>query len=91
MTPRAALLAAVARRAAVVVTVPSPLPEGDTVAAFVVPRPGRYEVWLGGSFVRRLTATVDGVRTGSSHEQLNEAGELDSAGDGRASGPARTG
>jgi hypothetical protein len=32
-------------------------------------------VWVGGSFFRRLDAYVDGVRTASSYEQLNEAGE----------------
>ena len=55
--------------------VPSPLPEGDTLTRFTVPAPGRYEVWLGGSFIRRLQVYVDGARVASWHEQLNEAGQ----------------
>ena len=71
---RGGLLAAVARPSPLVVTVPSPLPDGQTRAAFVVTNPGRYEVWLGGSFVRRLTAAVDAKSIGSSREVINEAG-----------------
>ena len=68
------LLAAVARPAPSVAGVPSPLPTGDTTAAFVVSTPGVYQVWLAGSFARRVVAHVDGVRVGSSHEVINEAG-----------------
>ena len=71
---RGGLLAAVARPSPLVVTVPSPLPDGQTQAAFVVTNPGRYELWLGGSFVRRLTAAVDAKSIGSSREVINEAG-----------------
>jgi hypothetical protein len=74
-TPRNGLLAAVSRPTPQVLSVPSPLPVGDTQAAFVLTAPGRYQVWLGGSFFRRVVSTVDGVKTGSSYEQLNEAGE----------------
>ena len=68
------LLAAVPRPDPSVAGVPSPLPTGDTTAAFVVSTPGVYQVWLGGSFVRRVIAYVDRVRVGSSHEVINEAG-----------------
>jgi hypothetical protein len=74
-TPRNGVLAAVARPAPQVLSVPSPLPAGDTQAAFILTSPGRYQVWLGGSFFRRVVSTVDGAKTGSSYEQLNEAGE----------------
>jgi hypothetical protein len=69
------LLAAVARPAPTVMTVPSPLPPRDTNGAFAVAEPGPYRVWLGGSFVRRLRTSVDGVSLGSMHEVLNEAGD----------------
>ena len=69
------LLAAVARPTPVVQAIPSPLPVGDTQLAFVVTNPGPYEVWIGGSFTRRLTTSVDGVTIGSAHEVLNGAGD----------------
>jgi hypothetical protein len=69
------LVAAVPRTAPSVATVTSPLLTGDNPAAFVITTPGVYRLWLGGSFVRRVTAYVDGVRIGSSHEVLNEDGE----------------
>jgi hypothetical protein len=72
---RRGVMAAVARSSPSVIAVPSPLPPGDTDGAFVVTTPGRYELWLGGSFFRKVTAYVDGVQISSSHEQLNEAGE----------------
>jgi hypothetical protein len=71
---RRGLLAAVSRPSPSVMTVPSPLPNGITQSAFVVTTPGLYRVWLGGSFVRRLTTAVDGRTIGSSREVLNEAG-----------------
>jgi hypothetical protein len=66
------LLAAVARPAPSVEAVPSPLPVGDTSHAFTIARPGRYRVWLSGSFTRRLITSVDGVRIGSATGVLNE-------------------
>jgi hypothetical protein len=68
------VLAAVPRPSPTVLTVPSPLPTGSTTLAFVVTVPGRYEVYLGGSFARHLTTYVDGQRIGSSGEELNSAG-----------------
>jgi hypothetical protein len=68
------LLAAVARPSPVAVTVPAALPERDTTMPFVTASPGRYEVWLGGSFVRRLRTSVDGRSIGSARGVLNEAG-----------------
>ena len=69
------LLAAVRRPDPRVAGVPSPLPTGETTAGFVIGTPGVYQVWLGGSFARRVIAYVDGVRVGSSHEVINESGE----------------
>jgi hypothetical protein len=69
------LLAAVSRASPSVMTVPSPLPNGLTQTAFVVTTPGLYRLWLGGSFVRRVTTAVDGRTIGSSREVLNEAGD----------------
>jgi hypothetical protein len=74
-TPRSGLLVAASAERPQVMSVPSPLPEGDTAASFVAPAAGRYQVWLGGSFFRRLRARVDSVQTGSSYEMLNEGGE----------------
>jgi hypothetical protein len=77
----AGLLAAASRPPAMASTIPSPLPNGDTTVAFVVTTPGRYEVWLGGSFTKRLTTSVDGIQIGSTHEVLNEAGDYTPLGD----------
>jgi hypothetical protein len=38
-----------------------------------VPTGGRYDLWLGGSFRRTLTATVDGRAVGSVSDQLNNS------------------
>lgn len=72
---RGGLLAAVARPAPIVETVRSPLPDGDTTVTLATSTPGRYRVWLGGSFSRRLRTSVDGVRVGSSTAVLNESGQ----------------
>ncbi|HEU4942613.1 MAG TPA: hypothetical protein VFT18_05060, partial [Gaiellaceae bacterium] len=45
-----------------------------------VPRSGRYELWLGGSFRGRLAASVDGRRIGSDRHRLNYAGQYVSLG-----------
>jgi hypothetical protein len=74
-TPPGGLLSAATAERPDVISVPSPLPEGDTVASFVAPAAGRYQVWLGGSFFRRLRVRLGPVQTASVHEQLNEAGE----------------
>jgi len=37
--------------------------------------PGRYEIWIGGSFVGRLTASVDGRGVGSARHQLEWSGQ----------------
>ena len=70
----AGLLAAVARPAPAVISVSSPLRSGHTTARFATTHAGLYEVWLGGSFSRRLTTSLDGVTIGSSREVLNEPG-----------------
>jgi hypothetical protein len=74
-TPSNGLLAASALGSPRVISVPSPLPDGNTHASFVVTAPGTYEVWLAGSFFRRLQTSVDRSPAASSYEQLNEAGE----------------
>ncbi len=74
-TPPGGLLAAATAERPDVISVPSPLPEGDTVASFVAPAAGRYQVWLGGSFFRRLRVRLGSLQTASVHEQLNEGGE----------------
>jgi hypothetical protein len=87
-TPPGGLLAAASAERPQVMSVPSPLPVGDTTASFVAPAAGRYQVWLGGSFFRRLRVQLDSVQTASSHQQLNEAGEWTPLGSA-ALGPGR--
>ncbi len=41
-----------------------------------VPNPGRYDVWLGGSFRRTATALADGRRVGSVTHLLNNDGQF---------------
>ncbi len=40
-----------------------------------VARGGRYELWLGGSFRRTVTAAVDGHEVGSASDELNTSGQ----------------
>ncbi len=87
-TPPGGLIVAASGERPQVMSVPSPLPVGDTVASFVAPAAGRYRVWLGGSFFRRLQADLGSVQTASSHQQLNEAGEWTPLGSA-ALGPGR--
>jgi hypothetical protein len=51
-------------------------PGGRITGTVDVPRSGRYEVWLGGSFGERFVVSVDGRRAGSVSSQL---GPLDQA------------
>jgi hypothetical protein len=46
----------------------------------IVPRPGRYEAWLGGSFRRRIDVSVDGAAVGSAAHRLNTAGQYEPLG-----------
>ena len=41
----------------------------------VVARPGRYELWVGGSFRGRLATLVDGREIGSARHQLSSDGQ----------------
>src|SRR5919108_400842 len=41
----------------------------------VIPRAGRYDLWVGGSFRGELTTYVDGKRTGTARHQLDHAGQ----------------
>jgi hypothetical protein len=53
------------------------VPGGSGIAsvALTVPASGSYELWMGGSFRRRLTVTVDGRAVGSVTDQLNNTGQ----------------
>lgn len=51
-----------------------PVPAEGEISV-VVPRSGRYDLWVGGSFRGRLDAFVDGRRVASSRHQLNYDGQ----------------
>ncbi len=51
-----------------------PSRSGTLEATVGVPVAGRYGVWLGGSFRRRLAVSVDGRRVGAARHQLNYPG-----------------
>jgi hypothetical protein len=68
------LLAAAARTAPTVITVPAQLASGETIRRFRVAAPGQYVIWLGGSLVGHLVTSVDGKRVGSTHEVISEPG-----------------
>jgi len=54
---------------------------GSLTAIVEVPRAGTYGVWLGGSFRGKMTAYVDGRRTGSARGELNYSkGQYDELG-----------
>jgi hypothetical protein len=48
---------------------------GDVVASVRVPRAGRYELWLGGSFRTRLRVDVDGMPVADLRYRLNDEGD----------------
>ena len=68
------MLAASTRPGPSVAPVRSPLLH-TTRRGFTIERPGTYEIWLGGSFTRDLSTSVDGHRIGSSSQMLGEAGD----------------
>jgi hypothetical protein len=50
---------------------------GSVSVTFAVPRAGRYAVWAGGTGPRaELSAAIDGARSGSTREQLQDSGGL---------------
>jgi hypothetical protein len=51
-----------------------------------VPSPGRYGIWIGGSFRRSLTASIDGRQIGTVTRQLNNSGQWTRLGVGALSG-----
>ena len=55
-----------------------------------VPRAGRYELWVGGSFRGRLTALVDGREVASRVHHLNYEGQYVSLGEVALEGGAHT-
>lgn len=84
------LLAAATAPAPSAIAVPSTLPDGSTSTVFELSAPGRYELWLGGSFSRRLITYVNGRRIGTIRGQLNEPGDYTPLGAVRLpAGPAR--
>ena len=55
-----------------------------------VGRPGRYELWVGGSFRGRLSTLVDGRKVGSARHQLSTEGQYVSLGEVTLEGGAHT-
>jgi hypothetical protein len=58
---------------------------GDLGAQFSTDRPGRYQIWLGGSVRGEIEATVDGRELGSLDGHLANTGEYAQLGDARLS------
>ena len=54
---------------------------GRLDAEVTVPSAGRYEVWLGGSFKRRLEVLVDGQRVSSVRHRLNNTAQYNPLGE----------
>jgi hypothetical protein len=52
-----------------------PRGSGTASVSVTVPATGSYELWMGGSFRRTLTVTVDGHEVGSVSDQLNNTGQ----------------
>jgi len=57
-----------------------PNSDGDVVASVKIDRPGRYGVWLGGSFRDRLRVDVDGLPLATLHYRLNDSGDYTAVG-----------
>ena len=57
-----------------------PLSPGTVSGQIEATAPGRYTVWLQGSFSRGFTVSIDGRRVGSVHNALNPGGDYESAG-----------
>ncbi len=57
------------------------LPSRRGPLALRVVRPGRYEIWVGGSFRGKLSALVDGREIGSARHQLSSEGQYVSLGE----------
>jgi hypothetical protein len=53
----------------------NPKSSGTAVVEMRVPRAGSYTLWIGGSFVGRITGLVDGERIGSARHQLEWRGQ----------------
>ena len=51
-----------------------PHADGTLEAAVVVPSPGRYGIWLGGSFRRKVSISVDGRHVGEARHQIDHPG-----------------
>jgi hypothetical protein len=58
-----------------------PVTGSSSHASFRVDRAGRYAVWTGGSFQKRLSVLVDGRFVGAREEQLNNAGQYTQLGE----------
>jgi hypothetical protein len=57
-----------------------PTSAGVLTASISLPAGGRYTVWLGGSFARTVTISIDGRRVGSLRNMLTETGQWTSFG-----------
>ena len=57
-----------------------PYGAGTLTGSLTVATPGRYAVWVQGSFGRGYTVLVDGLRVGQVKNQLNPRGEFGLAG-----------
>ncbi len=53
-----------------------PTSAGTAGGPVTLPRPGRYHVWIGGSFAAEMHAFVDGRAAGSARHRIAHAGEL---------------
>jgi len=52
-----------------------PLPAGGSAVSFVLPRPGRYSIWVGGSTRERIATVVDGRIVATADPQLDNDGQ----------------
>jgi hypothetical protein len=58
-----------------------PSGQGGLEVPVSVERPGRYELWMAGSFRNRLEASVDGVSVGSASNRIDHDGMLTKLGE----------
>ena len=57
-----------------------PVSDGEARGEMTVERDGTYDVWIGGSLRGEMTAKIDGERTGSAANRLNNLGQYIEAG-----------
>jgi hypothetical protein len=59
----------------------SPTTAGTATATITVPVSGRYGVWLGGAFRRRVDVRIDGKEAGAERNRLSHAGGFEPFGE----------